>query len=223
MLISYLGRGAKDGSTLFFVAIWTQPKVPTTSGVIDCMAKKKGHLSATPCLDPTPQQGRHTHVCSHAHTQILYTERTSHSATADWLEVPVTLNCQFFHLEHVLSCQSANEVCVMSLSRLRALAFPQPECGCHVRVFVSVCLCAEKKKKTLFIEPVRSCDKQEKRRAENSSAFGDGPLITWWWRANTHTQTHTETVHAHPWNTCINSICSVIATRGHRTCKYQPR
>lgn len=152
-----------------FVGIWTQAKVPTTSGVINCMAKKKGHLSATPYLDQ--HYKRDIHMCAHflILTQILHTELTSHRATLNWLEEAVTLNCQFFHLEHVLSCQSANEVCVINLTVY--------VCQC-AWACVYLCEFCVWKLVRLFGELVRSCDKQEKRSAKNWVAFGGGLLIT---------------------------------------------
>lgn len=49
------------------MGIWTVAKVPTTSRVINCMDKKKGHLSATPYLDTHYKRGD-IHVCPRAHT-----------------------------------------------------------------------------------------------------------------------------------------------------------
>lgn len=97
--------------------VCTRAKVPTSRGLINCMAKKKGHLSATPYLDHT-QKTRHVRMWAHAlplalslthkHTHIQCSKLTSHSNTLDWLELPWTVS--FFHPRHVLSCQSANEV-----------------------------------------------------------------------------------------------------------------
>lgn len=49
-----VGRSGKETERRgnFLMDIWTTLKVSTSSGVINCMSKKKGHLSAT----PLPQQ-----------------------------------------------------------------------------------------------------------------------------------------------------------------------
>lgn len=89
LLISHLEREGEREAVFCSVGIWTQAKVPTTSGVINCMAKKKGHLSATPYLDQHYKRGD-IHMCAdthaHLHSHKSCTQSSHHTAQRwiDW-------------------------------------------------------------------------------------------------------------------------------------------
>lgn len=97
------------------MGIWTQSKVPATSGVINCMAKKKGHLSATPPRATPKKEGEKAmHICANILTIVSTLHRArSRSSTLH--------NSGLTGDTITLNRQSSNEVCIMSLSVLTCL------------------------------------------------------------------------------------------------------
>lgn len=210
LLITYLG---KEGREIEFcsVGIWTQAKVPTTSGLINCMAKKKGHLSPTNNRDQHCQSGD-IHTCAnahtHAHTHPVHRAHVTQRNTGliggtRHLELSILSSRTCTELS-----ESVNEVCVLSSTvcvLLVCTGVPQCMVMC-VRLWAFVCGSHSS------LSSSQKLWQAGKGKCRNSAVFGGGPLITRWFSLS---HTHTQTARAHTCNTfCyINSFCTIIAAQ----------